>query len=293
MNTDSKILGIKISVIIPTYHRNDLLAKCLDCLAPGVQTLPAEAYEVIVTDDGSKTTAEQMIREQYPWAKWVSGSRRGPASNRNNGAKSAHGEWLAFTDDDCLPNPNWLEAYLSAATSEDRIYEGKTTCAAGIRSPLEIAPINHSGGLLWSCNIMVQRAVFEQVGGFDESFPDAAGEDIEFRERIKRLGYRYPFVESAIVDHPPRREPLGKKQGARLESQVHLWYKLGNHSYWRNQLLIHIKCRLRKVLDHPICLDSLLAVLSLIFELAYISRRIKNWEKKYGLMYGNSQKTLS
>ncbi|MHC5729635.1 MAG: glycosyltransferase family 2 protein, partial [Nostoc sp.] len=66
------------SVIIPTYHRNDLLAKCLDCLAPGVQTLSAEQYEVIVTDDGSQTTAEEMIRQQYPWAKWVAGPRKGP-----------------------------------------------------------------------------------------------------------------------------------------------------------------------------------------------------------------------
>jgi glycosyltransferase involved in cell wall biosynthesis len=63
------------SVIIPTYHRNDLLAKCLDCLAPGTQTLHTEQYEVIVTDDGSQTTAEEMIKQQYPWAKWVAGPR--------------------------------------------------------------------------------------------------------------------------------------------------------------------------------------------------------------------------
>lgn len=279
---------MKLSVIVPTCHRNDLLAKCLDCLAPSVQTLPPEQYEVIVTDDGLRSTAEQLVREHYPWARWVPGPRLGPASNRNNGAKGAQGEWLAFTDDDCLPSPGWLEAYLSATASENHVYEGKTTCEAGIRSPLEISPINHFGGLLWSCNMLVRKAMFEQVGGFDDSFPDAAGEDIEFRERIKRLGYEYPFVENAIVDHPPRREPPGRKQGARLESQVHLWYKFGKHSYCRNQLLIHIKCRLRKILDYPVCLDSIFAVLSLISELAYVSKRIKTWEKKYALMYGDS-----
>lgn len=95
-----------ISVIIPTCDRNEQLAKCLDCLAPGVQTLPAEQYEVIVTDDGSDLTAEQMILERYLWARWVAGPRIGPAANRNNGVQYARGEWLAFTDDDCLPDPN-------------------------------------------------------------------------------------------------------------------------------------------------------------------------------------------
>lgn len=73
------------SVIIPTYHRNDLLAKCLDCLASNVQTLTSDDYEVIVTDDGSLTTAEEMINHHYSWVKWVAGSHNGPAANRNNG----------------------------------------------------------------------------------------------------------------------------------------------------------------------------------------------------------------
>jgi len=67
----------------------------LDCLAPGVQTLPAEQYEVIVSDDGRQTTAE-MIRERYPWVKWVANSkRRGVAPNKNNGAQYAQGGWLS------------------------------------------------------------------------------------------------------------------------------------------------------------------------------------------------------
>ena len=93
---------ICISVIIPTCHRNASLAKCLDCLAPGTQTLPPEQYEVIVTDDGSRSTAQQMVQENYPWVLWIAGPCRGPAANRNNGAEAAQGQWLAFTDDDCL-----------------------------------------------------------------------------------------------------------------------------------------------------------------------------------------------
>jgi glycosyltransferase involved in cell wall biosynthesis len=128
------------SVIIPTYHRNDSLAKCLDCLKPGVQTLPVEQYEVIVTDDGFETTAEEMIKNHYPWAKWVAGKGKGPATNRNNGAKYAQGEWLVFTDDDCLPSEEWLSAFSSAIVSHIFVYEGKTTCKTGIHSPLEHSP---------------------------------------------------------------------------------------------------------------------------------------------------------
>ncbi|URD49587.1 glycosyltransferase family 2 protein [Chroococcidiopsis sp. CCNUC1] len=115
------------SIIIPTYQRNDLLAKCLHCLAPDIQTLPFEQYEVIVTDDGFQTTAQQMIREFYPWAKWVAGSRKGPAANRNNGAKYACGEWLVFTDDDCLPDSHWLEAYAQAKITQQSylVFEGE------------------------------------------------------------------------------------------------------------------------------------------------------------------------
>ena len=84
------------SVIIPTYHRNDLLAKCLDCLASNVQTLTSDDYEVIVTDDGSLTTAEEMINQHYSWVKWVAGSHNGPAANRNNGAHlGLRGKWYS------------------------------------------------------------------------------------------------------------------------------------------------------------------------------------------------------
>ena len=194
------------SVIIPTYHRNDLLAKCLDCLAPGVQTLPADRYEVIVTDDGSKTTAEEMMGDRYPWAKWVAGSCKGPAANRNNGAKYGQGEWLAFTDDDCLPDPQWLEAYAEAivAQPDSLVFEGRTYVDRPRRSLGEISPVNNLGGFLWSCNFAIQRQVFESIGGFDERFPYAAMEDVDLNLRLKKSRYKCSFINTASVCHPWR-----------------------------------------------------------------------------------------
>lgn len=194
------------SVIIPTYQRNDLLAKCLDCLAPGVQTLSSEQYEVIVTDDGSEITAEAMIREKYPWAKSVPGPRRGPAANRNNGASYAQGEWLVFTDDDCLPDSHWLEAYARATIAEPNylVFEGRTYVERPRVSLAETAPSNESGGYLWSCNLAVQRKFFEFLSGFDERFPYAAMEDIDFHLRIQKTEQRISFIRDASVCHPWR-----------------------------------------------------------------------------------------
>lgn len=199
---------IKFSVIIPTYHRNDLLAKCLDRLAPGVQTLSADKYEVIVSDDGRETTAESMIKEQYHWVKWVKGPQKGPAANRNNGVTYAQGEWLVFTDDDCLPDPQWLEAYSKAIVNQPDcfVFEGRTYVDQPKSSLADTAPLNETGGYLWSCNFAMQKQLFNSLGGFDERFPYAAMEDVELRTRLTKLGYKFLFLSSASVLHPWRNQ---------------------------------------------------------------------------------------
>lgn len=203
---------LMISVIIPTYHRNDLLAKCLDCLAPGVQTLSAEQYEVIVTDDGSEITAEAMILGHYPWVKWVAGPCKGPAANRNNGARYAQGEWLAFTDDDCIPDPNWLDAFARARTSQALALEGAIHPLGNLDLDQDLAecPMNLTGGYFWSANIAVQRLLFETIGGFDPNYPLAAHEDADLKLRLSPLT-TIPFVPNARIFHPVRLIPLKKK----------------------------------------------------------------------------------
>jgi glycosyltransferase involved in cell wall biosynthesis len=280
-----KMIQQKIfSVIIPTYHRNDLLAKCLDCLAPGVQTLPAEQYEVIVTDDGYESTAQEMIQQNYPWAKWVAGFRKGPAANRNNGARYARGEWLAFTDDDCLPDPNWLLSFATAIVLDVQVYEGKTTCEAGIKSPLEHAPINLTGGCLWSCNMMIQTKLFQDLEGFNENFPHPHMEDIEFRKRIEQSANVFKFIEFAIVDHPPRRLPWGDKLATTQESIFMYWRKVEKQKNITLKLiLIIIRTRLVAIFGYPISIDTFKALLSLIMELIYVAINIKVWNNKYPL----------
>ena len=194
------------SVVIPSRHRNDLLAKCLDCLKPGVQTLSADQYEVIVTDDGADSTAEQMIQERYPWVKWVAGPRKGPAANRNNGARLARGEWLVFTDDDCLPDSHWLAAFAESIVQHPdySVFEGRVYVDRPRKSLAEKSPINETGGYLWSCNLAIRKSLFEGLTGFNERFPYAAMEDVELRLRLTQSGHQFLFVRNAAVCHPWR-----------------------------------------------------------------------------------------
>jgi GT2 family glycosyltransferase len=213
--------NVLISVVIPTCNRNDMLAKCLFSLGPGKQVrgdiegsmpdpssnLPLFTYEVVVTDDGSKTNAQEMIRTSYPWVRWVAGPRKGPAANRNNGAYHAQAEWLVFVDDDCLPEPTLLAAYSKVTTGEVApVLEGKTS-AIGVRTRVDMeCPVNETGGYLWSCNMAITKDLFFAIGGFDTSFPGSAMEDVDLRTRLIKSGKRIQFVPEALVLHPWRRK---------------------------------------------------------------------------------------
>ena len=203
----------RFSVVIPTYRRNDSLALCLERLADGAQTLPAREYEVIVADDAPDgENARRMVEERFPSVRWVAGPGKGPAANRNRGAAEARGAWLAFTDDDCLPQPGWLAGYAARIDAADgaalRVLEGPTTAGdAGRIEPFFTAPLNDVGGLLWSCNFAIEHRFFDEIGRFDDGFPFPHLEDVDLRLRLEDRGQAYPFVPEAVVAHPPR--PVG------------------------------------------------------------------------------------
>jgi GT2 family glycosyltransferase len=277
-----------ISVVLPTYHRNDLLSLCLDRLAPVVQSYPIEKYEVIVTDDGKETTAEKLIAERYPWAIWVPGPQRGPGANRNQGVRKAQGKWIAFVDDDCLPEPEWLARYDNALEPIVKVYEGCTTCIAPIRPLIEEAPVNLTGGNLWSCNMMIDRETFLETGGFDEAFPYPFQEDADFRERIRARDLIIKFVSDAVVDHPPRPRKSGLVMGRLRECEALMWYKAGNVTPVKSRLLAAIfKQRLKSVMMNPLSPGGAWALRNMMDEYVYVARHADDWDAKYRQRYAN------
>lgn len=211
------------SIVIPTYHRNELLEACLKHLAPTIQQLSVP-YEVLVSDDGTQTTAKSLIAEKYDWATWIEGPHTGPAANRNSGANQAKYNWIVFVDDDCLPDASFLKAYLKAIEThpEVQVFEGKIYADRAQNRFDEESPINLKGGKLLSCNFCIHKTVFQALNGFDQSFPYAAMEDTDFNIRVKHAGYKIVFVSEAAVCHPWRRVKGWNIYKKRYESYKYL-----------------------------------------------------------------------
>lgn len=196
------------SVIVPTCNRPRDLSICLGRLVSGFQTLDHSLYEVIVSDDSSGIELERIVKENFPWVVFLQGPRRGPASNRNHAATAARGEWLVFVDDDCLPEPGLLEAYSRAIAEFPTVivFEGKTVPLGNRQRLDEHCPDNQTGGKLWSCNFAIKAKNFKTIGGFDDNFPYAAFEDIEFCIRLNKSRVKIAFCENAVVFHPWRKD---------------------------------------------------------------------------------------
>ena len=226
MNSDQPVLTL--SVVIPTRHRPDLLARCLDALAPGQQTLATKRYEVITSDDGEPgRTMEAFVRERYSWVRWMPGPCRGsPGANRNSGVRAARGKWLAFTDDDCIPEPGWLESFVVGLEDGARVCEGRITAGNHVLSNLAVAPVNETGGFLWSSSFAIERALFEEIGGFDENFPLHL-EDVDLRLRLADCGIVPRWTPEATVLHPPRPPRPIFQQARDMEASFYLARKRG------------------------------------------------------------------
>jgi len=204
----------------------------MQCLSKIIEAevIGSEIVEIIVTDDSRLNNNEAFILEQFPHVAYVEGPRKGPASNRNNGAAKAKGEWLLFIDDDCIPDRNLVKAYYSAIMEKPsiKVFEGSIQTDRIKMSPIEHAPVNTRGGNLWSCNFLIQRELFLSMGGFDENFRYPHLEDVDFRERLKQADVAVQFVSDAFVVHPWRSIRNGIKLGYYQEMAVYFaqkWHK--------------------------------------------------------------------
>jgi GT2 family glycosyltransferase len=206
-----------ISVIIPTCDRAESLAKCLEQLD--------EADEILVSDDSRTSSARRWLADRFPKVRWLQGPLRGPAANRNHASRYATGDWLAFVDDDCIPDGGWVNEITKLVASAD-VIEGRTICPAKTNHPFEEVVENETGNLFWTCNLAIRRDLFEELGGFDEDFPEPGGEDLEFAWRIKQKRLTVRFASDMIVYHPARKLPLLKWVYRVFQLRWHLLYRL-------------------------------------------------------------------
>jgi GT2 family glycosyltransferase len=278
----------RISVVIPTRHRPASLTSCLERLAPSHQTIDASQYEVVVADDGDTGDARALLQERFPWAKYAAGPRRGPASNRNAGVRASRGEWIAFTDDDTLPDRDWLEQLLAASHGVEAV-EGRTVCRIGVRSPREHAPVNEAGGRWWTSNLAMRRDAFDRIGGFDERYRVPHMEDADLRERAFAAAIPWRFAPQAIVDHPPRRERWGADTAPwhvahMLFSAIHQ----RPHTLARNLRAV-ARARLRAIGRDPFSRDGISAGVSASIELTMMVFSWTRWRREVGAIMASSR----
>lgn len=214
---------MKLSVIIPTCDRPEELRRCLELLQP----IPAEECEVIVTDDSRSPSTQMAWTTDFPAVRQILGPRRGPAANRNNGAQAAQGGWLAFLDDDCQPAPGWIQTLLQEIDADDvDVVEGKTVCPDKRDSFFQEQVENLHGDLFWSCNLAIRRDAFQALGGFDEDFIGAGGEDLELAWRIRQARLICLFSPAVRVVHPPRQLSWSRLWWRTFFTRWHLLYRL-------------------------------------------------------------------
>jgi GT2 family glycosyltransferase len=205
-------LAPAISVVVPTYMRADLLARLLARLE--AVSAPDGGFEVIVVDDGSTDgTADVVARSNLP-VRYVRQENSGPATARNRGWQLATAPIVAFTDDDCVPDDKWLvdlAAAFDASPDVAAIGGDIQPLVDGFRARFVQAErlVGHGADergvrYLVTANAAVRTDALRAVGGFDEQFPGAAGEDTDLGFRLRAAGHRLAVTGSARTLHDHR-----------------------------------------------------------------------------------------
>ena len=230
---------LDFSIIIPTRNRHAQLAACLDAVAE--LRYPGARFEVMVVDDGSLASVEPVVAARRERLRITLHSQNGagPAQARNRAAAAAQGRFLAFTDDDCRPAPEWLD-HLAAGLKDapDSIVGGRTVNALennmfAAASQTLISYLydyfNRDPGEAWflaSNNFALAAESFRSVGGYDPTYPRAAAEDRDLCDRLRAGGHSMVYAPGAVVYHS---HPLSLPA---FWSQ-HFDYGRGARRYWR------------------------------------------------------------
>jgi len=197
-------------VVVPTRDRPTALAACLDAL--GAQTEPD--VEVVVVDDGSiDRAAVAAVVAAHPGVRLVRGEGQGPAVARNLGARTAQGEVVCFTDDDCRPGPAWVAALrrrfaegadaVIGPTRNGRPDSPVAAASQTVTNHLTASSLDPEAGTATfgpTSNIAVRADVHRRVP-FDETYPRAAGEDRDWCARLVDAGVRIVWEPEAWVAH--------------------------------------------------------------------------------------------
>jgi GT2 family glycosyltransferase len=197
-----------ISIIIPTFNGAFRIGNCLDALLK--QTAGRDAKILVVNDGSTDDTAE--VAGRYVGVRVITQANAGPAAARNRGALEAKGTIILFTDDDCVPMGDWLDAMLAPFDDPEvvgvkgvyRTHQKRLT-ARFVQIEYEdryrMMARQLSIDFIDTYSAAFRRDRFLEMGGYDTSFPVACAEDIELSYRMSARGWKMIFAPAAVVYH--------------------------------------------------------------------------------------------
>jgi glycosyltransferase involved in cell wall biosynthesis len=197
---------------VPVYQHWHCIPALLDCLR--AQTLPQHQFEIVLVDNGCEDFAPPT---QLPGnARIEHCSTPASYAARNHAIARARGEWLVFTDADCLPDKDWLRNLMEAGSSA-------ADASVILAGAINMVAISHrpgwyerydrvkgipqaryaAKGYATTANLAVPAYIARQLEYFNST--RYSGADAEFCRRAGTSGVEIRYVANAIVDHPARR----------------------------------------------------------------------------------------
>lgn len=240
---------LDISLIICTRNRAAFLPAHLQSLTRLVtDTLQCE---IIIVDNGSTDATGELLAvfaiEHPGLVRLVREDLPGLARARNAGYKAARGRRVVFTDDDCYPEPDFLEQIVNALDTNGWDYMGgRVNLFDPLDAPItiktdtekfEIRAGSHiEAGVIHGANFSFKRSVLESLGGFDARFgagaPLISGEDMDIIARASAAGYCGGYDPRPIVAHHHRR------RDQRDIDKLNVGYDVGRGAYYAKMLLV-------------------------------------------------------
>ncbi len=208
----------KVSIIIPVIAINDYIRESV----PEILKLDWPYYEILIFPD------KEDKKHSWPKTQIIASGKVGPAEKRDLALKYATGEILAFLDDDAYPEPDWLKKMIHCFVDDDKVAAvggpAITPTHDGVLQKVSGAVFESylGGGFArnrylcigehrqcddWpTVNLLVRKDVFEQVGGFDNSY--WPGEDTKLCLDIIEAGYTIKYDPEGVVYHHRRSDLL-------------------------------------------------------------------------------------